>query len=686
MAVVEAKAAYKTPGTGMQQAKDYAEILGLKFAYATNGEGIVEFDYLTGLERELDSFPTPEELWTRLRGGQGLDEETAERLLRPSHHLSGKSPRYYQEIAINRVVQAVLQGQRRILLTMATGTGKTMVAFQICWKLWSARWNRTGEHRRPRILYLADRNILVDDPKDKTFAPFGDARWKIENGQISKGREMYFAIYQAIAKDERRPGLYREFAPDFFDLIVVDECHRGSAKDESNWREILEYFKPAYQLGMTATPLRADNKATYRYFGNPVYQYSLKQGIEDGCGFVVVEHKMAIVRRVIESIANGATLYNVRREMEKNGILAPAGGKFWNGGTIRDMVREDAYRPVPYADLAPMLTAEALARLDEDKEYGLVYYPRRKVTTLDPDPTRNYRRGQKVSWRPEEERVPIPVVSSGIPRELIDAARARIQNNRASRKKHSRVYQLSGLLRCEVCGCTMIASRKVHGDREYFYYRCTTNQRDGYAKCSNNKGYVAEDTERRILDAVLDAVKDRDELIAKATEDYEAKKRDLLRRGGDSTDLYHQLDKLERQRANYQRAFAADAMSLDDLSARTAELQGEKNHIEGLLAEHEEREERLKSLEEAHQKRVDLIRRGEWRRIGITQPEARRQRYQEIGLSAHADPVGNIRLSWGFGEESIVIVGTKSTRSRSGSRWKAEPSTCSPAGATAPTG
>lgn len=266
----------------MQQAKDYAEILGLKFAYSTNGEGIVEFDYLSGLERELESFPTPEELWERLRGGQGLDEETAERLLTPSHHLSGKNPRYYQEIAINRVVQAVLQEQRRILLTMATGTGKTLVAFQICWKLWNMRWNRTGGYRRPRILYLADRNILVDDPKDKTFAPFGEARWKIENGQISKGREMYFAIYQAIAKDERRPGLYREFAPDFFDLIIVDECHRGSAKDESNWREILEYFEPAYQLGMTATPLRADNKATYRYFGNPVYQYSLKQGIEDG--------------------------------------------------------------------------------------------------------------------------------------------------------------------------------------------------------------------------------------------------------------------------------------------------------------------------------------------------------------------------------------------------------------------
>jgi type I restriction enzyme, R subunit len=296
IAVVEAKAAYKSPGTGLQQAKDYAEILGLKFAYATNGEGMVEFDYLTGLERELDSFPTPEELWNRLRGGQGLDEDMADRLLTPSHHLSGRSPRYYQEIAINRVVQAVLQEQRRILLTMATGTGKTLVAFQICWKLWNMRWNRTGEYRRPRILYLADRNVLVDDPKDKTFAPFGDARWKIENGQISKGREMYFAIYQAIAKDERRPGLYREFAPDFFDLIIVDECHRGSARDESNWREILEYFEPAYQFGMTATPLRADNRATYRYFGNPIYQYSLKQGIEDG---FLAPHR---VHRVVTSV------------------------------------------------------------------------------------------------------------------------------------------------------------------------------------------------------------------------------------------------------------------------------------------------------------------------------------------------------------------------------------------------
>jgi type I restriction enzyme R subunit len=281
IAVVEAKAIYAKPGDGLQQAKEYAQILGLKFAYATNGHGIVEHDFLTGRDNDLSGFPSSDELWERLRASEAIDDKTAERVLVPYYHLSGKSPRYYQEIAINRATQAILQGKNRVLLTLATGTGKTVIAFQICYRLWNSRWNRAGEHRRPRILYLADRNVLVDDPKDKIFAPFGDARWKIE-GKVIKSREMYFATYQSIARDERRPGLYREFGKDFFDLIVVDECHRGSARDESNWREILEYFEPAFQLGMTATPLRQDNKDTYKYFGNPLYTYSLKQGIEDG--------------------------------------------------------------------------------------------------------------------------------------------------------------------------------------------------------------------------------------------------------------------------------------------------------------------------------------------------------------------------------------------------------------------
>ncbi len=282
IAVVEAKADYKKPGDGLQQAKEYAEILGLKFAYSTNGGGIVEHDYLTGLDTDRQTYPRPEELWKRLRDTEGsLAEEDTERLLASTYHLPGKSLRYYEENAVNIAVEAILQGKRRVLLTMATGTGKTIVAFQIAWKLWNTRWNRSGDHRRPRILFLADRNILVDDPKDKVFTPFGDARWKIQ-GEAVKSREMYFATYQAIAKDINRPGLFHEYPPDFFDLVIVDECHRGSARDESNWREILEYFSPAFQLGMTATPLREDNRDTYRYFGNPVYTYTLSQGIEDG--------------------------------------------------------------------------------------------------------------------------------------------------------------------------------------------------------------------------------------------------------------------------------------------------------------------------------------------------------------------------------------------------------------------
>jgi len=282
LGVVEAKSDRKPAGTGLQQAKDYAAILGLKFAYATNGTDIIEYDFLTAQEREIQSFPTPDELWARYQQGQGLSGAVADARLVPDFHNPKKVPRYYQRIAIDGAIENILNGKRRCLLTLATGTGKTTVAFQICWKLWSSGWNAKQDlTRKPRILFLADRNVLVDDPKDKDFAPFADARWKIE-GEAIKSREMYFAIYQAIAKDERRPGLYREYTPDFFDLIVVDECHRGSARDESNWREILEYFQPAYQLGMTATPLREDNRDTYLYFGSPLYTYSLKQGIEDG--------------------------------------------------------------------------------------------------------------------------------------------------------------------------------------------------------------------------------------------------------------------------------------------------------------------------------------------------------------------------------------------------------------------
>jgi type I restriction enzyme R subunit len=283
LAVVEAKASYKTAADAVQQARAYAEMLQLKFAYATNGQDIIEIDYFTGKETRVTGYPTPDALWERYQQGNGVPgSKAAEQLLTPFNRAEGKAERYYQQIAINRTVETILKGDTRVLITMATGTGKTFVAFQICWKLWSARWNRTGEHRRPRILYLADRNILVDQPKDGLFAAFGDARYKIESGQVVQSREMYFAIYQALAEDERRVGLFNSYPPDFFDLVIVDECHRGSARDDSSWRAILDYFKPAFQLGMTATPLRDDNRDTYLYFGNPIYEYSLRHGIEDG--------------------------------------------------------------------------------------------------------------------------------------------------------------------------------------------------------------------------------------------------------------------------------------------------------------------------------------------------------------------------------------------------------------------
>ncbi len=280
LAVVEAKELGLPAESGVQQAKDYAEILGLKFAYATNGHRIIEIDYTTGTEREVKRFATPAELWNRLTTTTTLPAPATAHLLEPFNLVSGKVPRYYQQIAINRVIEAILHGQKRVLATLATGTGKTCVAFQLCWKLWNSRWNRTGEYRRPKILFLADRNILIDDPMAKMFAPFGDARHKITGGDVSQSRDMYFGIYQALSTAHEE--VFRHYRPDFFDLIIIDECHRGSSRDESSWRAVLDYFAPAVQFGMTATPLREESRDSYEYFGNPVYTYSLRQGIEDG--------------------------------------------------------------------------------------------------------------------------------------------------------------------------------------------------------------------------------------------------------------------------------------------------------------------------------------------------------------------------------------------------------------------
>ncbi|MBF0340276.1 MAG: DEAD/DEAH box helicase family protein [Magnetococcales bacterium] len=314
LAVVESKEISLPVETGVQQAREYAEILGLKFAYATNGHRIIEIDYITGTEREVERYATPAELFARLTIAAQLPEKSTAHLLEPFNLLSGKVPRYYQQIAIHRVIEAILRGQPRILATLATGTGKTCVAFQICWKLWNSRWNRTGEHRRPKILFLADRNILVDDPMAKMFLPFGDARHKISSSDTSQGREMYFGIYQALTTANEE--VFRHYRPNFFDLIIIDECHRGSSRDESSWRAVLDYFQPAIQFGMTATPLREESRDTYDYFGNPVYTYSLRQGIEDG---FLAPYR---VHRVITSV-DAAGWRPSRDELDRYGRAVP---------------------------------------------------------------------------------------------------------------------------------------------------------------------------------------------------------------------------------------------------------------------------------------------------------------------------------------------------------------------------
>ncbi|MEW5938930.1 MAG: EcoAI/FtnUII family type I restriction enzme subunit R [Chloroflexota bacterium] len=282
IAVVEAKDDTHRAIDGLPQAKEYAKTLGLRFAYAANGHEILEFDFVEGKLCEIENFPSPDELWERVNP---VPQDDAQRIL--ANPRTNKQLRYYQEIAINRAMEAIVSGKNRVLLTLATGTGKTTIASQIAWKLWDSRWSSKGRTgRRPKILFVADRNFLVDDPYSKDFAVFGDARWKIQR-EADLAHDMYFAIYQAVDDDQWNLGLYREYPKDFFDLIIVDECHRGSARDKSNWRAILEYFNSAVQVGMTATPLREENselgnRDTYAYFGNPLYIYSLHQGIDDG--------------------------------------------------------------------------------------------------------------------------------------------------------------------------------------------------------------------------------------------------------------------------------------------------------------------------------------------------------------------------------------------------------------------
>jgi type I restriction enzyme, R subunit len=304
LALIESKDNNHAVGDGMQQALNYAEILDIPFVFSSNGDGFVFHDR-TGkgpqIEKDLslDAFPSPAELWNRYRSWKGLAPEEEAVVLQDYHDDgSGKEPRYYQRVAVNRTVEAIATGQNRVLLVMATGTGKTYTAFQIIWRLWKAG-------KAKRVLFLADRNVLVDQTMVNDFRPFGGVMAKLSTGtktierdggtetittaidrkqkrRIDTAYEVYLALYQAITGPEERQKVYKELSPDFFDLIIVDECHRGSAAEESAWHEILTHFSSATQIGMTATPKETQYVSNSHYFGEPVYTYSLKQGIRDG--------------------------------------------------------------------------------------------------------------------------------------------------------------------------------------------------------------------------------------------------------------------------------------------------------------------------------------------------------------------------------------------------------------------
>ncbi|MFB2718126.1 EcoAI/FtnUII family type I restriction enzme subunit R [Shewanella xiamenensis] len=280
LAVIEAKANKHEIGKGMQQGLDYAALLEVPFIFASNGDGFVFHDKTNPVALEttitLEDFPTPAQLWDKYCTWKGYKTEHLPVITQDYYPDSnGKAPRYYQLQAINKTVEAVAAGQDRVLLVMATGTGKTYTAFQIIWRLWKSR-------AKKRILFLADRNILVDQTKTNDFQPFGPAMTKVTGRTVDPAYEIHLALYQALTGPEESQKAYKQVAPDFFDLIVVDECHRGSAAEDSAWREILEYFSAATQIGLTATPKETDEVSNTEYFGDPVYTYSLKQGIEDG--------------------------------------------------------------------------------------------------------------------------------------------------------------------------------------------------------------------------------------------------------------------------------------------------------------------------------------------------------------------------------------------------------------------
>ena len=281
IAVIEAKDNNHSIRAGIQQALDYAKSLDIPFVFSSNGDGFLFHDKTSSeqIEKELslDAFPSPEILWEKYKSSKNIITPEAVKIVEQDYHFADPNyrPRYYQQIAVNRTVEALANGDNRILLVMATGTGKTYAAFQIAYRLWKAG-------AKKRILFLADRNVLIDQTRRNDFKHFKDKMTVVKNRLVDKSYEIYLSLYQGISGSEEEKNIYKQFSPDFFDLIIVDECHRGSAKEDSAWREILEYFSKAAQIGLTATPKETKQVSNIEYFGDPIYTYSLKQGIDDG--------------------------------------------------------------------------------------------------------------------------------------------------------------------------------------------------------------------------------------------------------------------------------------------------------------------------------------------------------------------------------------------------------------------
>lgn len=310
LAIIEAKSDKYSIGHGIQQAIDYAEILDLPFAYSSNGDGFLEHNMLTGREREISiyDFPKPEELWNRYKEDANIDSEKERIITTPYYYRQGaNNPRYYQRIAINRTIKAAAEGKKRILLVMATGTGKTYTAFQIIYRFIEANLAK-------KILFLTDRNALIDQTRDKDFKVFKDFMIKIEHRKMNSAYKVYLSLYQQLITNEDKE-IFKEFRKDFFDLIIVDECHRGSAKDDSLWRRILEYFSSAVQIGMTATPKETKYISNINYFGDPIYTYSLKQGIDDG--FLA---PFKVIRVGLNTDLEGWRPYEGQKDIEGNEI------------------------------------------------------------------------------------------------------------------------------------------------------------------------------------------------------------------------------------------------------------------------------------------------------------------------------------------------------------------------------